>query len=238
MGNNTTESKLDETIKNTLNDYEAKFDPGDWSRMESMLNAAPKTSNFSWSTPLTIIIGIAIIGGGYLVFKNVNSSKPSTEKNIENPAVSTSPAKVTSPPPAVTPSSVNEPPAATSSTKENTIANPPVTKTTETTSTNPATALTSKDKNAIKEKTEKDKNAANEAQPEKQHKVTVMGNTPIFGDMIDSSKGVIHETKEKETIKKAAKSKGNTPIGWDLLNQNIDSLKKHNEQLKKDSINK
>ena len=249
MGNNTTDNKLDETVKNTLSNYEAKFDAGDWSRMESMLNAAPKSTNFSWSTPLTIIVGIAIVSGGYLMYKNVKSSKPAAETIIEatQPTVTTisksavpaaEPARpaggkitVTPPPvvakteiPVVAPVTKEQPVVTSAGTKEEkTIAAPPV-KTTETNNTNSA-AL------SAKEKIKKDKNTGKETQT-----VSVMGNEPVFGDMIDSSKGIIHETKEKEKTKKAAKSQSNTPIGFGFLNQNLDSLKRHSEQIKKDSV--
>jgi hypothetical protein len=60
-----------------------------------------------------------------------------------------------------------------------------------------------------------------------------MGNEPIFGDMLDSSKGIIGETREKEETKKAAKAKKGTPVGWDkfmLPNVNADSLRKYREK--------
>ncbi|HLC82733.1 MAG TPA: hypothetical protein VJI69_02815, partial [Bacteroidia bacterium] len=63
---------------------------------------------------------------------------------------------------------------------------------------------------------------------------------PIFGDMIDSSKGIVRETKEKESTKKAAVTKGtNSNVGLSgLLNLNADSIRKQKEQLQKDSIPK
>ena len=67
-----------------------------------------------------------------------------------------------------------------------------------------------------------------------------MGNEPIFGDMIDSSKGIVRETKEKESTKKAAVTKGtNSGIGLSgLLNLNADSIRKQKEQMKKDTLQK
>jgi hypothetical protein len=227
MGNNTTDSKLDETVKNTLNNYEGQFD-ADWSRMESMLNAAPKSTTFSWSAPLAIIIGVVVIGGGYLMFRNTDSSKPSTETTVETsqPAVTVTPEKVTVSP-AVT--KTETPVVSAPIVKEIPVIAPPV-KTTLPINTN-STTFTSIDKNTVKEKSAKEKDVKKEKQT-----VSVMGNEPIFGDMIDSSKGVIHETKEKEKTKKDAVKTSSTPIGWGLLNQNIDSLRKQKEQMKKDSI--
>lgn len=243
MGNNTTESKLDEAVKNTLSNYEGKFDAGDWSRMESMLNAAPKSSNMSWSKPLSIIIGIVVIGGSILIYKHTGSSTPAGDKSTETSVtvtptsekVKAAPSITSTPPPSVTKteSVVSTPPSLTKEqpvlnspdTKEKTIV-APVVKTTESIKTN-SKDIASTEKVTVKEKNKKDKAKQN---------VSVMGNTPIFGDMIDSSKGVIHETKEKEGIKKAAVKTSGTPIGWGLLNQNMDSLRKQQEKMKKDSV--
>ena len=66
-----------------------------------------------------------------------------------------------------------------------------------------------------------------------------MGNEPIFGDMLDSSKGVIGTTQEKDETKKAAKSQSNKNIGWDNImfsNVNPDSIRKHREAMKKDTL--
>ncbi|MFL5765010.1 MAG: hypothetical protein ACJ77K_13785 [Bacteroidia bacterium] len=237
MGNNSTQnSKLDETVKESLNNYEAKYDAGDWSRMERMLDAAPKTIVSSVSYGKIAIIGAAVILGGFLVYKAVNSSSPAGEKQTTTtPAVETQPEKQ---PAAVVPS------PATSTTPAQDAANTAVTTPSTTTVTSPAsgspTAVPSIADKASAEKTKKDqKNKDNEAEYNKNQKVTVMGNEPIFGDMIDSSKGVIHETKEKESTKKAAKNKGTGAIGLSgLLNihLNLDSLNKYNESKKKDSI--
>jgi hypothetical protein len=66
MGNNTQNSKLDETVKQTLNHYETPYDAADWSRMENMLDASPKSSSFKWSYSLNIFIGLTVLGGSYL----------------------------------------------------------------------------------------------------------------------------------------------------------------------------
>ena len=70
-------------------------------------------------------------------------------------------------------------------------------------------------------------------------KVTVMGNEPIFGDMIDSSKGIVRETKENESTKKEAVIKGSNNIGLSgLLNLNADSILKQKELMKNDTVHK
>jgi hypothetical protein len=233
MGNNSTQnSKLDETIKESLNNYEAQYDAGDWSRMERMLDAAPKSypgSNMSYGK-IAIIAG-AVILGSFLIYKvaGTSSSTETPEITTAPPEVKPEPAQTTTTPPAVTTNTVISapPPAATG-----TATVKPETIPSSTVATPPATQAT------VAEKVKKDKKKTDEAEYNKNQKISVMGNEPIFGDMIDSSKGIIHETKEKESTRKAAKSKGTGTIGLgSLLNMhiNLDSLNKYNES-KKDSI--
>lgn len=66
-----------------------------------------------------------------------------------------------------------------------------------------------------------------------------MGNEPVFGDMLDSSKGIVGETREDAEKKEAAKKSREVPVGWNtfmLKNVNPDSIKNYRERLKKDSI--
>jgi hypothetical protein len=68
-----------------------------------------------------------------------------------------------------------------------------------------------------------------------------MGNEPIFGDMLDSTKGIIRESKEKDATKQAAKKPSEYPIGWNsfmLSNVNPDSIKHYRESIKKDTLKK
>lgn len=68
-----------------------------------------------------------------------------------------------------------------------------------------------------------------------------MGNEPVFGDMLDSTKGIIRVTKEKEETKQAAKKPSEYPIGWNnfmLSNVNPDSLKHYRESIKNDTLKK
>lgn len=237
MVNNNSESKLDETVRNTLNNYEAQYDPSDWSRMESMLDAAPKANPFKWSHAITVAIGVVVIGGGYALFnilgtseKNTNTEQPASpapEKNI----VKESPKPVTAPPSAP---AVNN--TMNAVTKEEQPA--PALKTPEK-NTAPAEMISKPEtKTALKENKKGNSKTAEkqiETAPiiEPHDKIMSMGNEPIFGDMLDSSKGIVNETKEKEETKKAAKAKKNTPVGWNqfmLPHVNADSLKKNREQ--------
>jgi hypothetical protein len=232
MINNTPDSKLDETIKNTLNNYEAQYDASDWSRMETMLDAAPKSVNFKWSHAITVIIGIAVIGGGYALYNafsgpsgsstEVSTTPPpvapeNTPKENTNTLTTTAGSAPKQDIPSVTPEKILTP---VISTPEN---------------TEPKVLV--KEEKKKEKKTSPDKSADPRPIIEQNDKVLGMGNEPIFGDMLDSSKGIVGETREKEETKKAAKAKKNTPVGWNnfmLPNVNADSLKKNRE--KRDSL--
>jgi outer membrane biosynthesis protein TonB len=231
MGNNTPDSKLDETIKSTLNDYEAQYDPSDWARMETMLDAAPKAVSFKWSHALTVLIGVVVIGGGYALYNLLSKSTP-TETKVETPAtpIVEPPAQkktITVTPPPVT--AKKPAPETTAVTVQKPIVTPPVITDPK---TKPATQT------AVKEEIKKDKKKTEKTKPtgpviEPTDKMLIMGNEPIFGDMLDSSKGIIGETKEKEETKKAAKAKKNNPAGWNqfmLPNVNVDSIRKNRER--------
>jgi hypothetical protein len=99
---------------------------------------------------------------------------------------------------------------------------------------------TASNEKTIKLKTEnKNSNTVGEdALTKSKQSVIGMGNEPVFGDMLDSSKGIINETKEREETKKAAKTK-TYPIGWNnfmLSNVNPDSIKNYHERMQKDSL--
>lgn len=232
---NNTPSKLDETIKENLSNYDAKYDSGDWSRMERMLDAAPKSITPKGSYNMAIIIGGIVLVGGFAIYKGVTSSKTTTtdtatetpvtpiENNVET-APKPAPAAVVTNTVTTTPPIVKTEPVAVPEVK----ATVPEVKTT-------VAVVTEKTKTE-----KKAKNVANDNDYNKTQKVTVMGNEPIFGDMIDSSKGIIHKTKEKESTKKAAVEKGSkSTVGLsNLFNLNADSLRKQKEMMVKDTIQK
>ncbi len=244
MENNTPPNKLDETIKDNLSNYDAKYDSGDWARMERMLDATPKSIVKKGSYNMAIIIGGVILVGGFAIYKGVTSSKTTVENTIETniAPVETKVAPAPKPAPVVTNTITTTPPIA----KEEPVVVPEVkTATPEIKPARPIGGTTvatvdTKEK-AIAEKKVKDKKAkANDNDFSKNQKVSVMGNEPVFGDMIDSSKGIVRETKEKESTKKAAVTKGTSSnVGLSgLLNLNADSIRKQKEQLQKDSIPK
>jgi hypothetical protein len=237
MIDNTPNTKLDEAVKNALKEFDASADSNDWSRMENMLNAAPKQTQFNWKYSLTIIIGITILGGGYMIYKQLsNSSK--NEMEVDKPLL----VKPSTPTPAVqtkvTPTKEPE-----STTPEITESQVEMIKAEETKIISkeikaPITTTSTKEKNKNKDtkatlKTDSEKNNT------KVHPIIRMGNEPIFGDMLDSSRGVIGTTQEKDETKKAAKTQSNKNIGWDNImfsNVNPDSIRKHRESMKKDTL--
>ncbi len=240
MVNNTPDSKLDEAVKNALKDFESPYDSADWSRMDNMLNASPKATTINWKYSLRFIIGAAVITGAFLTYKQISKNASTSSKTIEVPVTKTE-------------SPTTKP--VTGTKKENITVTPtPITNnTTESTSSethnaisapvdekkelkNTADLKSKKEKNSDKNKTSKSNTTAEDV---KLHPVIGMGNEPIFGDMLDSSKGVIGNTQEKETTKKAAKTQSNKNIGWDnfmFSNVNPDSIRKHRESMKKDTL--
>jgi len=241
MENNTPPSKLDETVKDNLSNYDAKYDSGDWARMERMLDATPKSIAPKGSYNLAIIIGGIVLVGGFAIYKGVTSSKTTiTDTATETPLTPIENKVETTPKPVPAPVVTNTLTTTTPIVKEEPIVVPVVKATVPEVKATVAVADT-KEK-ALAEKIKKDKKAktANDNDYNKTQKVTVMGNEPIFGDMIDSSKGIVRETKEKESTKKAAVTKGTTSgIGLgSLLNLNADSIRKQKEMMVKDTVQK
>jgi hypothetical protein len=207
--------------------------------MERMLDAAPKSSVAKGSYNIAIIIGAAVLIGGFFIYKGINTSNTTidtppdtTITPAENKTKTLQPAptvvKITAP---VTPVT-DEKKVITPEVKPDV----PELKKAVTVFDNKEKAATEKIKN---DQGKKQKSTKSASESSKNQKVIVMGNEPIFGDMIDSSKGVIHKTKEKDSTKKAAKSKGSSNIGWNgLFNLNADSIRKQKELMLKDTLQK
>jgi outer membrane biosynthesis protein TonB len=239
MENNATPGKLDVTIKDSLSNYDAKYDSGDWARMERMLDATPKSMAPKGSKTIALILGAVVLVGGFLIYKGINSSKKSEETTVapvELPIEKTAePITKTTPPAAKTkdsePTSTSAPIVIPPSEVKSKVPEPKTI----------VSAVEPKLKPvAEKRKKEKKQNTSTlDIDFPKNLKVTVMGNEPIFGDMIDSSKGIVRETKEKESTKKEAVIKGSNNIGLSgLLNLNADSTLKQKELMKNDTLQK
>lgn len=237
MINEQKNNKLDETIKQSLSDYEAPFDANDWAKMESTLDAAPKASTFKWSYVIGTFVALAVLSGGYLVYNNWNSFKtntPTTTQPIEN----TTPPAVTTTPPIVPPTVTKTEPV-----PQTKIETPVVVDETANKTKVSNTEKTLKEENVLTEKAKKKKTKDDIQKDNESNKqqIIIMGNEPIFGDMLDSSKGIIRVTKEKEETKQAAKKPAEYPIGWNnfmLSNVNPDSIRKYRESMKNDSLKK
>lgn len=244
MIDNSTNNKLDEVIKNTLSNYDESYDANDWARMESMLDAAPKSKTFNWKYALSILIGIGAIGGGYLMYTTINSPKTNdipAIQPIEDIVTKTPSFKEKSGVPLIPVDSslINKEELIK---KEDTpvIAKETIKKSKDEVKENAKEVKKDIARKKDIEKKKKKKTDTNKIQDEdydftKNQKVSIMGNEPVFPDMLDSSKGIIGTTREKETTKKAAKAKNDAPIDW-MKFINPDSLKKYRDKRKNDSI--
>lgn len=242
MVNNST-NKFDDKIKDVLDNYQADFVSTDWDRMENKLNNSSSSKKINSKYIIYSIIAIAIIGGAYFLFNAIDWSAsnepkkdvkeylepvtpPVVEKEIETLPVVIDTASN----PSSSDTIIESEPVA--ETEKEVIVEKEKTETAETEKTTSPKAKTEKTK-----KKEKNKSATNTDDGTKPETIFTMGNEPVFGDMLDSSKGIIRVTKEKDETKKAAQSKSDVPVGWNqfmLKNVNVDSLRSY--RAKKDSI--
>ena len=248
MGNNSTSTKFDDKIKQVLSNYQADFDTNDWAKMDSKLNAVSSSNTFNSKYIIRIAVAIALLAGVYFAYTAIDwtKSKP-TETIVPEAKIE----KKTEPP--VVKKEIIIPPVVDTASKI--IADTITEKNNEAEIEKELVAEKKKieKENAKKEKIEKekttsqkltadknkktDKNKNHDDDGIKPEKVYTMGNEPIFGDMLDSSRGIIGRTKESTETKKAAQSKADVPIGWNqfmLKNVNVDSLRSY--RAKKDSI--
>ena len=175
MGINNPDSKLDETIKNTLNNYEATSDAGDWARMEAMLTVAPKANAFRWTMPLTVFVGIALLTGGIILYKTIYFQKTSTETTVETP----------------------QPIDKTAASKKTLTPLPSITKKETPVVSTPA----NKKKNVIKIR-EKNVSAVNTTTPETNVNNTATADALEKGATIEKNKKVIESSIPKDSSKK------------------------------------
>ncbi len=218
---NNSNNQLDTKIKESLSKYLASKEASDWARMETMLDAAPISSSFKWKYVLNLFIVLAVAGGGYLFYTHLNTPKAEVKSGTiapESPAV-----------PMVAPTVAPTVAPIETDTKTTTPVAPEVEIKKED-MVKKENNTTEKSINKTEEKNTEDKevNTVKDTPPQ----IYIMGNEPVFGDMLDSSKGIVGETKEKEETKKAAIEHSENSIGWSkIINQ--DSLKKANTEKKK-----
>lgn len=242
MLNNDQNNKLDETVKQTLGNYEVSLDMADWNNMESLLDAAPKsTSFFNWKYPLYVFIGIIIFTSGYFIYtsfhsKSIDKTDISIPLELNNTIVAPAKSVTTTPEgiPATavvtaTPTDTIKPnvPINTNAIVPSVVANP------QTFHDDSGKAITSSEKIKTKNKKQINENNADEFN----RNTRPSENEAVFGTAADSAKSISGEIKEKEETKKHVKS--TTPVGWNslLINVNPDSIRKNRERMKKDSVN-
>ena len=192
MINEQKNNKLDETIKQSLSDYEAPFDPNDWAKMESTLDLTPKTNTFSWSYVIGVFVILAIGTGGYLLYNKWSTFKTNIPETTQ-PTVKTPVPVVKKAPAIVTPTVTKPTPLPETKTETPVIIDETVNNTKEkeigsnskTSKIEPAPTEKTK-KKKTKEEISKDKEGENS----KHQQVIIMGNEPIFGDMLDSTRGL------------------------------------------------
>lgn len=243
MENKTNSVTLEEVIKNSLVNYEARYDANDWAHMESMLGTTPTSSSFSWKPAFTVMIVLLLLGGGYIIFTTLNFNKIA-EKPIplEKPPVKTkkptqeNPAKtIVIPPAQPTPAPVTEEP------KQPVKQEIPVVTKTENkpekevarSQEDKATEEGKAEKAAQRKKEREELTKKEEREAKRARKKAVADSLKNIGV---AEKETEKKTDEKEPEKKV-KAKTSTGIGWNIFSTiNADSLKKYRERVKKDSV--
>ncbi len=81
MDKNNSNSKLDETVKKTLINFEAPYNNVDWIQMESMLDVAPKQNPLSRSYSPAILFAVAVLGVAFLLYTVLKPSEISEKTN-------------------------------------------------------------------------------------------------------------------------------------------------------------
>lgn len=250
MENNFTNNKLDDKIKDVLNNYTAEFDASDWTALEKKLTNTSSGKSFRVDSKILMrsLIVAGALGIGVLAFYLIdqNSKKTSSEqpKNevIKNTPVQTennTPQEIAQPP-VVLIDSTNIVPTDTLpvANEEADVTAKPEKAVEEKISDTKPIAKENKPAKEAKKETKKEKGETKKTaetttagkEDEKPEKIFIMGNEPVFGDMIDSGKGITNKTKESEETKKSAQEKGIVPVGWDaymLQNVNPDSIRKN-----------
>ncbi len=213
MANTSNNNKLDEKIKQSLSNYKATNSVVDWSRMEEMLDSAPRANTFKWNYLFSALLCIIIVGGAYFMYDSLSYSKLNEKKDVIEPT------KLLEKNSTLTIPKVEGTLIESSAPKEM----PEVTN---------AASIENESKSAkfISHTTLKSESIQKDVNVniKKPTQILIMGNEPVFGDMLDSAKGIIGATKEKESTKKSAVIHSESPIGWNkFINQ--DSLRLNNK---------
>jgi len=236
MTDKQSNTAFDDKVKDVLKNYETSNASANWARMESMLNSAPQAHSFKkidTKIVLKIVAAAAVVATSYLIY-SVIASQPSTEQKVNEETNKATEQTQTEQPEEIK----QEPTPIVEQVPENTTE---PTQQTETAVINPENKEKTATANTIKVEKTKPNNLSKETDESKPKKIMTMGNEPVFGDMLDSSKGIVGKTQEKEEIKKAAKEQTKAKTGWnDFLFSPVapDSILKNREKEQADSLKK
>ncbi len=88
MIKNPDNEKLFNAVKDALEDYHPSHSQPDWNTMSRMLDNTPATAaGKSWSSMLNLLVGAAVLAGGYLLYDHFASAKASdANKAVEQTA--------------------------------------------------------------------------------------------------------------------------------------------------------
>ena len=254
MVNSTGNSKLYEIVKQTLSNYEAPYNLADWEQMQSLLDLAPKSKSFQFKNNLLskleslktipksktfklifsfyMLIGLAILGGAYLLYTFLNSPKtPDTINSIPQQKIETTINTETKLP--VAPSTTiiqdvqktdNKIPQAISTTDSSL-------STDKKDIEKPVESVITRREPFLIEKIESKKSVfidTSQSDLNKLPQTLKKGNEPAIPDTRDSSKGIIGESKEKGQKTKTTKKPAGTSAS--------DSLTRYLNKLPQDSL--
>ncbi len=223
MTDNNKNTAFEEKLKDTLKNYEVPNASPDWARMENMLNVAPKSHSFNWKIASKAAVGIVVVVGGYVIYNAIPESTK-TENKVEETKSEKNSVTV-------------EPKIEPTKTEQQIIV--PINNNSLEANQNKEEVVVKLEETKTVVAAEKAKENKKEAEKTKNQKIFKMGNEPIFGDMLDSSKGIVGKTQEKEEVKKAAKEQTHTKTNWnDFLFSPVmpDTIKKNREKAKADSL--
>ncbi len=220
---------LEELIKTNLENYEARYDSNDWTRMETVLGTTPDSRPFNWKPVLIVFIVLGLLGGGYVLFTTVDFSKILSKST----PVSTPPAVVKKAPVIPPKKTITPTPPPTPAPVVNTDS---IRQAEEAAA---AAALAAKEEEERKQREEAEKEEARlkkERRKEKEEptKEEIELRRARRRAMANADSGKTN-TSSNESTKEAEKPKS-THIGLNIFStMNADSLKKYQEKAKKDS---
>lgn len=219
---------LEEIVKNNLGHYEARYDANDWGRMEAMLGTTTDSRAFNWKPLFIIFIVLGVLGGGYVLFTNIDFSKPVTKESI--PGTSTpAPAPTVVKKTVTPPEKKNTPPPV--------IIRPINVDSIKKVLEDARIAKEEEDRKAIEDAAKEEarlKKERKREEPTKEELEAREARRAKRRALADSNKTKEDSSKVKEPRKEKSKSSG---IGLNIFSTfNADSLKKYQEKLKKDSV--